>query len=73
MPLYVSMQFVLPVLETDCEISWPLGPPKKIEVISEPLMLIESGHRTKEAILVFCETESRDRVRGVAALPLPAV
>ena len=51
--LDVSMQLLLSVLETNAQISGPLGPPKKIEVIAEPLMLIEPGHGAKQAILAL--------------------
>src|SRR5882724_2239559 len=53
LPLDVSMQLLLSVLETNGQISRPLGPPKKIEVIAEPQMLIEPGHGAKETILAL--------------------
>src|SRR5207244_7281949 len=51
LPLDVSVQFFLPILETDGEISRSFGPPKEIEIIAKTLMLIELGDGTEKAVL----------------------
>ena len=47
------MQFFLTILQTHGDIGGPLGSPKKIEVIPEPLTLIEASDRAEHPVLAF--------------------
>ena len=49
--LNVFVQFLLAILQTHCEISWPLGAPKEIEVIAATLVLIELRHGAEQPVL----------------------
>src|SRR5947199_44010 len=49
--LNVFVQFLLAILQTHCEISWPLGAPKEIEVIAATLGLIELRHGAEQPVL----------------------
>src|SRR5437762_3555052 len=54
-----GMQLLLPILQTHREIGRAPGPPKKIEIIAETLMLIEPGHGAEKTVLPF---ESNRRI-----------
>jgi hypothetical protein len=47
------VQFFLTILEAHCDIGGSFGPPKKIEVITEPLALIETGHSAEHPVLAL--------------------
>ncbi len=49
--LDVFVQFLLAILQTNCDIGRAFGPPKEIEVITKTLALIKPGDGTLESIL----------------------
>src|SRR5207249_6609477 len=51
--LDMRMQFLLPVLQPNCQIRRTAGAPEKLEVIPKPFAFVEPRHRAKKPVLSF--------------------
>ena len=48
-----SVQFFLPILEAHAHVGVAPGPPEEVEIVAEPLALIERGDRPKHPVTAF--------------------